>query len=132
MNRYHYEAKMKTKFLHDLAKRKEAILISQYHCPHLFILHIAQFYESVYMRRGILIGDTGKVVFHNKIQQSGINIIRVRTSGARSNWSTNNIIIISIGKITQFGIFFIIATTQIRMQTKKRSDDKKANGKEGK
>ena len=52
----------------------------------------------------ILIRGTGKLIFHHKIQQSGINITRLRTSGGRSNRSANKIIIIGIEKITQFGI----------------------------
>ena len=43
--------------------------------------------------------------FDNKILQRGINITRLRSSGGGSNWSTNKITIISIEKITQFGIF---------------------------
>ena len=45
----------------------------------------------------------GKLIFHNKIQQSGINFIRLHTSGG-SNQSTNKIIVIGVGKVTQFGI----------------------------
>jgi hypothetical protein len=56
------------------------------------------------MGRDILIRITGKLIFHDKIQQSGINITRLRTSGGRSNRSTNKIIVISIGKITQLGV----------------------------
>ena len=36
-----------------------------------FLLHITQFNESVQMGRGILIRITGKLIFHDKIQQSG-------------------------------------------------------------
>ena len=42
--------------------------------------------------------------FHDKIQQSGINITRLRTSGERSNQSANKIIIVGIGEITQLGV----------------------------
>src|SRR3989337_2489637 len=52
---------------------------------------------------GIFTRKARKLIFHNKIQQSGINFIRFHTSGG-SNRSTNKIIIISIGKVTQFGI----------------------------
>ena len=53
---------------------------------------------------GIFIRTTEKLFFHNKIQQSGINLIRFRTSGG-TNRSTNKIIINSVGKVTQLGIF---------------------------
>src|SRR4051812_31398247 len=44
-----------------------------------------------------------KLIFHNKIQQSGINFTRFHISRG-SNRSTNKIIIIGVGKVTQFGI----------------------------
>ena len=53
--------------------------------------------------RGILIRSTGKLIFHNKIQQSGINITRLHTSGGRINQSANKIIIVGIWEITQHG-----------------------------
>ena len=56
------------------------------------------------MGRRIFTRKAGKLICHNKIQQSGINFIRFCTSGG-SNRSTNKIIIISIGKITQLGVF---------------------------
>ena len=61
-----------------------------------FLLHITQFYESVQMGRDILIRSTGKLIIHNKIQQSSINITRLRTSGGRSNRSANKIIVVGI------------------------------------
>ena len=48
--------------------------------------------------------STRKLLFHNKIQQSDINIIRLRASGGRSNRSTKEIIIIGFREVTQFGI----------------------------
>ena len=56
------------------------------------------------MGRDILIRSTRKLIFHNKIQQSSINITRLRTSGGRSNRSANKIIVVRISKITQFGV----------------------------
>ena len=44
-----------------------------------------------------------KLIFHNKIQQSGINFTRFCISSG-SNRSTNKIIVVGIGKVTQFGI----------------------------
>src|SRR3990170_7322074 len=60
---------------------------------YFFHLHITQFYESVKMGCSIFIRTTRKLIFHHKIKQSGINITSLRTSGGRSNWSTNKIII---------------------------------------
>src|SRR3990170_8730094 len=53
----------------------------------------------------IFIRTTRKLFFHNKIKKSNINVTRLHTSSGRSNRSTNKIIIISIGKVTQFCIF---------------------------
>src|SRR3990170_3778967 len=85
------------------------------------------------MGRGILIRSTGKLIFYNKIKQSGINITKLRTSSGRSNRSTNKIIIIGIGKITQLGVFLRhrnyankIANKKIDL-TRKRRTKKKAN-----
>ena len=44
------------------------------------------------------------MILHNKVQQSGINITRLRTSGGRSNRSANKIIVVGIGEITQLGV----------------------------
>ena len=44
------------------------------------------------------------MIFHNKIQQSGINITRLHTSGERSNQSANKIIVVGIREITQLGV----------------------------
>ena len=84
------------------------------------------------MGRGILIRTTEKLLFHNKIQQSGINIIRLRTIGGRSNRSTNKIIIISIGKITQFGIFLRHCDYANKNTSKQKVDREKGKQKEGK
>ena len=43
------------------------------------------------------------MIFRKKIQQSGMNFIRFRTSGG-SNRNTNKIIIISVEKVTQLSV----------------------------
>src|SRR6266536_1150616 len=50
------------------------------------------------------LGRPEKLIFHNKIQQSGINFTRFRISSG-SNRSTDKIIVVGIGKVTQLGIF---------------------------
>ena len=55
------------------------------------------------MARGILIRSTGKLIFHDKIQQTSINFTRFNI-GKRSNQSANKIIIVGIRKVTQFSI----------------------------
>ena len=42
-----------------------------------FLFYITQFHEFAKMGRGILIRSTRKLIFHNKIQQSGINFTRL-------------------------------------------------------
>ena len=84
------------------------------------------------MGRGILIRITGKLIFHDKIQQSGINITRLRTSGGRSNESANKIIIIGIKKSHNLVFSWDIVTTQARSHANKRSNEKKGKRKEGK
>src|SRR6266496_1238780 len=70
------------------------------------------------MGRGILIRSTGKLIFHNKIQQSSINITRLRTSGGRSNRSSNKIIVVGIGEITQLGVLLSHRDYAIRLHSK--------------
>ena len=55
------------------------------------------------MSSGIFTRKAGELIFHNKIQQSGIDFTRLIII-KRSNRSTKEIIIIGIGEITQFGI----------------------------
>ena len=50
-------------------------------------------YNSDYALRHFL-GDNK--IFHDKIQQSSINITRLRTSGGRSNRSADKIIVVGI------------------------------------
>ena len=83
------------------------------------------------MGRVILIRSTGKLIFHSKIQQTGINITRLCTSGRRSNRSANKIIIIGVGKLAQLGVFLSHRDYANKIACKKRSDKKTANAKGG-
>ena len=55
------------------------------------------------MGSGIFTRKAGELIFHNKIQQSGIDFTRLNII-KRSNPSTKEIIIIGIREITQIGI----------------------------
>src|SRR5215216_4056088 len=84
------------------------------------------------MGRGILIRTTRKLIFHNKILQSGINITRLRTSGGRSNWSADKIIVVGILEITQLGVLLSHCDYATRLPskidlTRKRRMKKRAN-----
>ena len=70
------------------------------------------------------------MIFHNKIQQSGINITRLHTSGGRSNRSANKIIVVGIGKITQLGIFLRQRKYANKIANKNKPNEKTANEKE--
>ena len=83
------------------------------------------------MGRGILIRIAGKLIFHDKIQQSDINITRLHTSGGRSNRRTNKIIVISIGKITKLGVLLSHHDYANKISRKEEIREKKANEKEG-
>ena len=82
------------------------------------------------MGRGILTRKAGKGIFHDKIQQSGINFTRF-SIGKRSNQSANKIIVVGIGKVTQFGIILSHRDKQAIQQTSKQErGEKEANEKE--
>ena len=79
---------------------------------------------------GIFTRKAENLFFRNKIQQSGIDLIRFHTSGGR-NWSTNKIIVIGIGKITQLGVLLSHrdkASNLTHKQTKRKRKDKRKNG----
>ena len=79
---------------------------------------------------GILIGKAGKLIFHNKIQQSGINFTRFCVSSG-SNQSTDKTIVVGIGKVTQFGIFLSHhdkASNLTHEQTKSKRKDEQKKG----
>ena len=55
------------------------------------------------MGSGIFTRKAGERIFHNKIQQSSINFTRFNID-KRRNRSANKIIVVGIGKVTQFSI----------------------------
>src|SRR3990170_3319026 len=80
----------------------------------------------------LLTRSTEKLIFHNKIQQSGINITRLRTSGGRSNRSANKIIVVGIGEITQLDVLLSHSDYATRLHsktdlTRKRRTKKRVN-----
>ena len=69
------------------------------------------------------------MIFHNKIQQSSINFTRF-SIGKRSNQSANKIIVVGIGKVTQFSIILSHRDKQaIQHTSKQEASEKEANGK---
>ena len=66
--------------------------------------NITKFNKGIKMGSSIFIIISRKLIFYDKIQQSSFNLIRLRTSGGRSNRSTNKIIIVGTRKIKQLGI----------------------------
>ena len=71
----------------------------------------------------IIIRSTGKLIFHNKIQQSSINITRLCTSGGRSNRSANKIIVVGIWEITQTWCSLESWWLRNKIELKNRSDE---------
>src|SRR6187401_1279398 len=62
-------------------------------------------HKSTKLFRWVAASSLGRplLIFHNKIQQSSIDLTRF-SIGNRSNRSANKIIIVGIGEVTQFGI----------------------------
>src|SRR3954468_12576205 len=82
------------------------------------------------MSSDIFTRKAGELIFHNKIQQSSIDFTRFSV-GKRSNQSDKEIIIVGIGKVTQFGIILSHRDKQaIQHTSKQKASEKKANGKE--
>ena len=75
------------------------------------------------MGSGIFTRKAGELIFHNKIQQSSIDFTRLKII-KRSNRSTKEIIIIGIGKFTQFGIILHHRDQQSNTQAHKKADIK--------
>ena len=70
------------------------------------------------------------MIFHDKIQQSNINFTRF-SIGKRSNWSAKKIIVVGIGKVTQFSIVLSHSDKQAIQHTSKQEKSQKgANEKE--
>ena len=83
------------------------------------------------MSSGIFTRKAGELIFHDKIQQSSIDFTRF-SIGKRSNRSAKEIIIVGIGKVTQFHIILSHRDKQaIQHTSKQKSSEKEANKKRG-
>ena len=83
------------------------------------------------MSTGIFTRKAGKLIFHHKIQQSGIDFTRLNII-KRSNRSAKKIIVVGIGKVTQFSIVLSHSDKQaIQHTSKQEASEKEAKGKEG-
>ena len=81
------------------------------------------------MGSGIFTWKARKLIFHIKIQQSAIDFTRF-SIGSRSNRSANKIIIVGIGKVTQFGIILSHRDKQSTQHTSKQeASEKRRTGK---
>ena len=65
-----------------------------------------------------------ELIFHDKIQQSSINFARF-SIGKRSNQSAKKIIVVGIGKVTQFSIILSHRDKQAIQHTSKKKQAKK-------
>src|SRR4051812_4103044 len=82
------------------------------------------------MSSGIFTRKARKLIFHDKIQQGNIDFTRF-SIGKRSNRSAKEIIVVAIGKVTQFDIILSHRDKQaIQHTSKQKASEKKANGKE--
>ena len=75
------------------------------------------------MGSGIFTRKAGELILHNKIQQSSIDFTRLNII-KRSNRSTKEIIIIGIGKVTQFGIILRHRDKQSNTQANKKASER--------
>ena len=82
------------------------------------------------MGSGIFTRKADELIFHDKIQQSSIDFTRF-SIGKRSNRSAKKIIVVGIGKVTQFSIVLSHCDKQAIQHTSKQEEgEKEANGKE--
>ena len=82
------------------------------------------------MGSGILTRKARKRIFHDKIQQSSINFTRFGID-KRSNQSANKIIIVGIGKVTQFSIILSHRDKQATQHTSKQETGKRGKRERG-
>ena len=83
------------------------------------------------MGSGIFTRKVGELIFHNKIQQSSIDFTRL-SIGKRSNRSAKKIIVVGIGKVTQFSVILSHRDKQaIQHTSKQEASEKEENGKKG-
>ena len=78
------------------------------------------------MSSDIFTRKAGKLIFHNKIQQSSIDFTRFKII-KRSNRSANKIIVVGTGKVTQFSVILSHRDKQAIQHTSKQ----KASGQKG-
>ena len=71
------------------------------------------------MGSDIFTRKAGKLIFHDKIQQSSIDLTRFNI-GNRSNRRANKNIIVGIGELTQFGIVLSHSDKQAIQHTSKQ------------
>ena len=83
------------------------------------------------MGSGIFTRKADELIFHDKIQQDSINFTRL-SIGKRSNRSAKKIIVVGIGKVTQFSIVLSHRDKQaIQHTSKQEASEKEAKGKRG-
>ena len=87
-------------------------------------MHVTQINEAIKMGSDIFTRKAGEWIFYDKIQQSSINFTRF-SIGKRSNWSANKIVVVGIGKVTQFGVFLSHHDKQAIQHTSKQETGKK-------
>ena len=81
------------------------------------------------MGSGTFTRKARELIFRNKIQQSSIDFTRFIII-KRSNRSAKEIIIIGIGKVTQFGIILRYRDKQSNTQASKKASEREEIGKE--
>ena len=77
------------------------------------------------MGSGIFTRKARELIFHDKIQQSNINFTRF-SIGNRRNQSAKKIIVVGIGKITQFSI--VLSHSDKNNPTHKQTRSKQKEG----
>ena len=80
--------------------------------------------EAIQMSSDIFTRKAGELIFHNNIQQSNIDFTRF-SIGKRSNRSAHKIIVVGIGKVTQFSVILGHRDKQAIQQTSKQETGKK-------
>ena len=79
------------------------------------------------MGSGIFTRKARKLIFHDKIQQSSINFTRFSID-KRSNRSANKIIVVGIGKVTQFSVILSHRDKQAKSKREKEANREREGG----
>ena len=87
-------------------------------------MHVTQINEAIKMGSGIFTRKAGKRIIHDKIQQSSINLTRFNI-GKRSNRSANKVMVVGIGKVTQFSVILSHRDKQAIQHTNKQETGKR-------